>query len=58
MAVGDMRAATGWLNAKVQMHGGAYTPRETIIHACGGTEPTEGPLLDYLEAKFGALYGL
>ncbi len=58
MAAGDMRAATGWLHNKVQTHGGAYIPREIITRACGGAEPTEGPLLDYLEAKFGALYGL
>jgi carboxypeptidase Taq len=32
-------------------------PRETIRQACG-FEPDEGPLLDYLEDKFGTLYGL
>jgi carboxypeptidase Taq len=30
---------------------------DTITHACGFT-PSEEPLLAYLEAKFGALYGL
>jgi carboxypeptidase Taq len=32
-------------------------PRDTIAAACG-FEPTEGPLLDYLEAKFRDLYRL
>ena len=57
LARGDTAAATGWLREHVQRHGGLYTPREVIARACG-FEPTEGPLLDYLEAKFGALYRL
>ncbi|GHC62935.1 carboxypeptidase M32 [Neogemmobacter tilapiae] len=57
MAAGDMKAATGWLRDKVQVHGGLFTPRGVIEQAAGHA-PDEGPLLDYLEAKFGALYGL
>jgi carboxypeptidase Taq len=57
MAAGDVSAATGWLREKVQRHGGLYEPREVIGRACG-FEPAAGPLLDYLEAKFGAIYGL
>ena len=57
MARGDTSAATGWLRDKVQQHGGLFTPRETVVQACG-FEPTEGPLLDYLEAKFRDLYRL
>ena len=57
LARGDTASATGWLRENVQRHGGLYEPRETIALACGH-EPTEGPLLDYLEAKFGAIYGL
>jgi carboxypeptidase Taq len=57
MAAGDVSAATGWLREKVQRHGGLYAPREVIGRACG-FEPAAGPLLDYLEAKFGAIYGL
>ena len=57
LAAGDLAPATGWLREKVQRHGGLYRPREVIARACGG-EPDEAPLLDYLEAKFGALYGL
>ncbi len=57
MAEGDVSAATGWLGEKVQRHGGLLAPRAVIARACG-FEPAAGPLLDYLEAKFGAIYGL
>lgn len=57
LATGDTSAATGWLRENLQRHGGLRTPRDTIAHACG-FEPHEGPLLDYLEAKFAGLYGL
>lgn len=57
MAQGDLAAATGWLRDRVQRHGGLHEPRETIALACGYA-PDEGPLLDYLEAKFAAIYGL
>jgi carboxypeptidase Taq len=49
---GDLRGATDWLRSRVQVHGGRYTPAEVIARACGGAEPTAGPLLDYLEEKF------
>ncbi len=54
---GDASAATAWLRANLQRHGGLREPRDTIARACG-FEPSEGPLLDYLEAKFGEIYGL
>lgn len=57
LAKGDTSAATAWLRDKVQRHGGLYEPRDLIERATGAA-PTEAPLLDYLEAKFGALYGL
>ena len=57
LAQGNTSAAVAWLRQNLQRHGGLNSPRETIALACG-FEPTEGPLLDYLEAKFGALYGL
>ena len=57
LAAGDTSPATGWLRERVQRHGGLRPPRETIRHATGG-EVSEGPLLDYLEAKFGEIYGL
>ncbi|QFU08490.1 Thermostable carboxypeptidase 1 [Rhodobacteraceae bacterium THAF1] len=56
LANGDPSPATAWLRDKVQVHGGLYQPREVITRACG-FEPSEAPLLDYLEAKFGAIYG-
>jgi carboxypeptidase Taq len=57
LAGGDTSAATDWLRERLQRHGGLRPPRETIEHACGFT-PTEGPLLAYLEEKFGQIYGL
>jgi carboxypeptidase Taq len=57
LARGDASPATGWLREKVQRHGGLREPRATIAHACG-FEPSEGPLLDYIEAKFAAIYDL
>ncbi len=57
LAVGDTSAATGWLQANLQVHGGLYEPREVVARACG-FEPEVGPLLDYLEAKFGGIYGV
>ena len=57
LAEGRPTVATAWLREKLQQHGALREPRDTIAHACG-FEPTEGPLLDYLEAKFGELYGV
>ena len=57
LAAGDTGGATGWLCENLQRHGGLREPYATITHACG-FEPDEGPLLDYLEAKFQALYRL
>jgi carboxypeptidase Taq len=57
LAQGDARPATDWLRAQLQCHGGLRPPVETVAHACG-FEPTEGPLLDYLETKFRAIYRL
>ncbi|MFP7673045.1 carboxypeptidase M32 [Marivita sp. S0852] len=57
LAVGDPSGATGWLRDNVQRHGGLYEPREVIERACGFA-PSEGPLLAYLEAKFGEIYGV
>lgn len=57
LAAGNTRPATDWLREGLQRHGGLREPRATIAHACG-FDPEEGPLLDYLEAKFGAIYRL
>ncbi|MEL7299589.1 MAG: carboxypeptidase M32 [Pseudomonadota bacterium] len=57
LARGDTRAATAWLRSHVQIHGGLREPRATIAHAAG-MEPSEGPLLGYIEAKFSEIYEL
>jgi carboxypeptidase Taq len=57
LAQGDTAPATEWLREGVQRHGGLREPRATIALACG-FEPDEGPLLDYLDAKFSAIYGV
>ena len=57
LARGETSAAVGWLKERLQRHGGLRGPRETIAAACG-FEPSEGPLLSYLEQKFSALYAL
>lgn len=57
LAAGDTSAATAWLRQNVQQHGGLYQPRDVIEQACGFA-PSEIPLLEYLEAKFGAIYGV
>ncbi|RKF17031.1 carboxypeptidase M32 [Roseovarius spongiae] len=55
LATGDLGPAGAWLRENVQRHGGRYLPRDLIERACGAA-PDEGPLLAYLEEKFGALY--
>ena len=57
LAKGDPSAALAWLRDNLQTHGGLYEPRDVIARACG-FEPSEAPLLDYLDAKFGDLYGV
>ncbi len=57
LAQGDTRAATEWLGARVQVHGGLYEPDEVIERACG-FKPEVAPLLEYLEAKFSEIYRL
>ncbi len=57
LAAGDPSPATTWLRENLQVHGGLYEPREAVARAAG-FEPSEGPLLGYLEEKFGALYDL
>jgi len=54
---GDTSGATAWLRDNVQRHGGLYRPREVIAHA-SGMQPSEAPLLAYLQDKFGRLYNL
>jgi carboxypeptidase Taq len=57
LARGVTAPATAWLREKVQRYGGLYEPRDVITRATGEA-PGEGPLLDYLDAKFGEIYGV
>ena len=57
LAHGDTSKATTWLRENLQQFGGLRTPVQTIAHATGQA-PSEGPLLDYLETKFGGIYGM
>ena len=57
LAQGNAAPGTDWLRANLQTHGGLYTPVEVVTRACGFA-PHEGPLLDYLETKFRAIYRL
>ena len=54
LARGDASGATGWLRARLQRFGALREPRETVVQAAG-REPSEEPLLSYLEAKFEGL---
>ncbi|WGH78791.1 carboxypeptidase M32 [Jannaschia ovalis] len=56
LAQGDPSPATGWMAERLQRFGGLREPVETIAHATGDA-PSAEPLLRYLEAKFGDLYG-
>ncbi|KIT16023.1 carboxypeptidase M32 [Jannaschia aquimarina] len=55
LAKGDPSPATTWMCDCLQRFGGLRPPVETIENATG-SPPSAGPLLDYLEAKFGDLY--
>ncbi|MEJ6394642.1 carboxypeptidase M32 [Gymnodinialimonas sp. 2305UL16-5] len=57
LEAGDPAPALKWLRENLQRHGGLRTPRETIEFATGD-EISEAPLLDYLDAKYGALFGV
>lgn len=57
LAAGHLAPVLAWLAENVQRHGGLYQP-EVLIEKASGAAPSAGPLLDYLEEKFGALYGL
>jgi len=56
LSAGNVAPLTDWLRDTLQRHGGLRPARETIAHATGDAI-SEAPLLDYLEAKYGRLYG-
>ncbi len=57
LARGDPGPATEWLGENVQQFGGLFEPAELIERASGGPVGPD-PLLDYLDDKFSAIYGL
>ncbi|MGR3542788.1 MAG: carboxypeptidase M32, partial [Paracoccus sp. (in: a-proteobacteria)] len=57
LAQGDAAPGVEWMRENVQRHGGLYPPRHLIEQATGRPVTPE-PLLDYLEEKFGRIYGL
>ncbi len=54
---GETGMVRGWLRERVQRHGALLAPR-ALIEQATGAPVSEAPLLDYLEEKFSALYGL
>lgn len=56
LAQGTLSPALDWLAENLQRHGGLRPSVEAITFACGGNVPHEGPLLDYLEAKFAEIH--
>lgn len=57
LSAGDAGPGVEWLRENVQRHGGLLPPRALIEEATGASI-TPGPLLDYLEDKFGRIYRL
>ncbi len=56
MERGEFGTLYGWLRANVYRHGRRYDPDELIARATGRTLDPE-PYLNYLESKYGELYG-
>lgn len=54
---GDAGPGIEWLRENFQRHGGLYQPRD-LVEQASGSPISEKPLLDYLETKFGEIYGL
>jgi carboxypeptidase Taq len=54
---GEFGTLHGWLEEQIYRHGRTLDPNDLIQQATGGPLDTE-PYLQYLEAKYGELYGL
>ncbi len=54
---GETTAATEWMQEKVQRHG-RLLPARDLIEQATGAAPSPEPLCDYLDEKFGAIYGV
>jgi carboxypeptidase Taq len=55
--MGRFERLKGWLNDKVHKHGQKYRPRELAQKITGQTLSPR-PLVQYLQRKYGTLYGL
>jgi carboxypeptidase Taq len=54
---GDLSPVIGWLNARIHRPGNLMPP-EALMRAATGDAVSEIPLIDYLKAKYTALYAL
>ncbi|MGN1409134.1 MAG: carboxypeptidase M32 [Eubacteriales bacterium] len=56
IAKGDLTKINGWLCDRIWRHGMLYSPTELFENVCGKLDA--GVYADYLEKKFGELYGI
>jgi carboxypeptidase Taq len=54
---GNFAPLLNWLRQNVHCYGRKYFPAELVQRVTGGPIQSE-PLMGYLRAKFGAIYGL
>jgi carboxypeptidase Taq len=54
---GEFKALLDWLVANVHRHGAKFEPQE-LVKRITGSKIEPGPYVDYLEKKFGEIYGL
>ena len=57
MRVGDFAPLLTWLRAALHQHGRKYEPQE-LVERITGSRIDPAPYLQYLQAKYGAIYGL
>ncbi len=57
IAKGELGEISSWLNKEVHEHGHVYPAQELMQNICNKT-PDEMALVEYLNAKFGGLYGV
>ena len=57
LARGETAAVLAWLRENVHAHGSFYAPTE-LMQRASGQELSAGPLLDYLETKYGEMLDL
>jgi carboxypeptidase Taq len=57
IAAGRFETLLGWLHQNIYRHGAKYTAPE-LVQRVTGSEISIEPYLEYLRAKYGALYSL